>query len=103
MADAGVNLAITRDGGTYNKLQRPDNYLMGATAQLPPLPALNAPQNSSKRKRDQEVAPDIKRARNENKKNEEDLGMRTMLPSLDDEEHSDDATNEALAYLRSVR
>ncbi|OAL57037.1 hypothetical protein IQ07DRAFT_675140 [Pyrenochaeta sp. DS3sAY3a] len=105
MATSGANLAVTKDGGAYNKLRRPDDYLMGTTAPLPPpLPAARGPEKSSKRKWEQEVTPDVKRPRPENKKYGEDTGMRTMLPSFEDEgQSSDESTKEALAYLRSVR
>lgn len=105
MATSGANLAVTKDGGAYNKLRRPDDYLMGATAPIPPpLPAARGPEKSNKRKWEQEVAPGVKRPRPENNKYGEDTGMRTILPSFEDEGHSsDESTNEALAYLRNVR
>lgn len=107
MANPGVNRAITKDGGTYNKLQRPDNYLMPTTSNLPSLVAGGTiPPPSSKRKRADDVVPGVKRARPEggSATGNRDYGMRAMLPAAEDEEQiSDDSTSEALAYLRSVR
>ncbi|KAF1841434.1 uncharacterized protein K460DRAFT_318378 [Cucurbitaria berberidis CBS 394.84] len=112
MASPGVNLAVTKDGGVYNKLQRPDNYLVPTTARLPPLAAAVPPTPyTSKRKRGQDDVPGGKRARAEDKfaqtksgSTGRECGMRTMLPGANEEEQlSDDSTSEALAYLRSVR
>ncbi|KAF1913571.1 hypothetical protein BDU57DRAFT_479894 [Ampelomyces quisqualis] len=124
MTGAGVNLATTKDGGSYNKLQRPTDYLMPG-AVPPPKNALSPeapnPTNPSKRKREQaDPASEQKRSRTEqktpkqhdsrpsatNKEQSRDTesGMRTMLPGLDDHEYSsDDGTSEALTYLRNVR
>ncbi|KAL1796961.1 hypothetical protein ACET3X_005501 [Alternaria dauci] len=115
MSALGVNLAVTKDGETYNKLQRPDGYLI--STQLPPTnPAAASPTiHSGKRKCAQEEAPEVKRARIERNTahskrrprvldSYQDYGTRTVLPGLDGEEQSsDESTSEALAYLHSVR
>ncbi len=67
---------------------------------------------STKRKREQDAASDGKRLRVDKKTGlpsgggfMRESGMRAMLPGLDNDEGqlSDSSTNEALAYLRSVR
>jgi hypothetical protein len=125
MAGSGVNLATTRDGGTYNKLQRPDDYLMSSTTAPPPAKAILTDALSStyagKRKRENDDdassnqrmrlgkdAGEVGKPRYESTSKERsrvtDCGMRTMLPGLDDEGNSsDDGIGEALAYLRDVR
>jgi hypothetical protein len=125
MAGSGVNLATTRDGGSYNKLQRPENYLMPATAPAPPpkalLPEALALTYTSKRKREHDGGVQRNQRTKLERESEETLrsrpgstskersrgtecGMRTILPGLDDESHSsDEDVSEALAYLRSVR
>lgn len=115
MAGPGVNLAITKDGGTYNKLQRPQDYLMSAITAPPPkkLPIADTTSSTSAGKRKREHAnltSKHKRTRMEHDSTSKertrviDCGMRTILPGLDDEEHSsDDSIGEALAYLRNVR
>ncbi|KAI4956328.1 hypothetical protein J4E91_000539 [Alternaria rosae] len=115
MSTVGVNLAVTRDGESYNKLQRPDSYL------IPTQPPSISPSTASptaygsKRKCAQEEVPDVKRARIERitahpKKRPravdsyQEYGTRTVLPGLDGEEQSsDESTSEALAYLHGVR
>jgi hypothetical protein len=125
MVGPGLNLAITKDGGSYNKLQRPQDYLMPSTHPPPPkaTPPINtiSPTSASKRKRDQangtsnnkrtrlehddkEVGNDRTWTSSKDKPRGTDCGMRSLLPGLDDEEHtSDDGASEALAYLRDVR
>ncbi|CAO2657671.1 Nn.00g037970.m01.CDS01 [Neocucurbitaria sp. VM-36] len=113
MASSGFNLAVTKDGGAYNKLQRPDDYLLPTTvSHLPPLGAVVPPTAySGKRKRGQDAAPGSKRARADASfartiagATVKECGMRPMLPGgNEDEQLSDDSTNEALAYLRGVR
>jgi len=116
---ASGNLAVTKDGQAYNKLQRPDNYLDPATPLPPSLPAATPPTtHSSKRKLGKDATPGNKRFKANGDRAypaydrtrlgasgpPNDCGMRTMLPGLDDEEQlSDDSMNEALAYLRGVR
>jgi hypothetical protein len=124
MAGSGVNLATTKDGGSYNKLQRPTNYLTSGA--IPPpknalKPEAQNPTNASKRKREHaDTDPKQKRTRteqnappkpgprpsaaNNEQSRDTESGMRAMLPGLDDHEYSsDDGTSEALAYLRNVR
>jgi hypothetical protein len=125
MAGPGLNLAVTKDGGSYNKLQRPQDYLMPSTH--PPPPKAMSPANAlsstsaSKRKRDhangtskhkrtrleqdhEEVGNPRTWTSGREKPRSTDCGMRSLLPGLDDEEHtSDDGVSEALAYLRDVR
>jgi hypothetical protein len=124
MAGPGVNLATTRDGGSYNKLQRPQNYLMTGTTPTPPpkalLPEALAPTYTSKRKREDGGLQRNQRTRLERESVETpksrpgstskersrgtECGMRTILPGLDDEgQSSDEGVSEALAYLRNVR
>ncbi|KAF2021695.1 hypothetical protein BU24DRAFT_488068 [Aaosphaeria arxii CBS 175.79] len=119
MSKSGINLAVTQDGSHYNKLKRPDDYFAS-----PPLhPPLCSP---TKRTLDQAEMSDgnddgeltIKRPRGDTashlfkKRNSKpimrsmnmDTGMQSMFPGIMDEEgDSDEATLEALAYLRSVR
>ncbi|KAF1947240.1 hypothetical protein EJ02DRAFT_449831 [Clathrospora elynae] len=120
MATLGVNLAVTKDGETYNKLKRPDDYLLSPSPHPPHL-AVASPSafHSGKRKREQDGAAGSKRARAERNSTghsagskgrfpssdpAREYGMRTMLPGLDAEDQlSDDSTSEAVAYLHSVR
>ena len=115
MSNLGVNLAVTKDGETYNKLQRPDGYLI-STQPLPTSPPAASPTTySGKRKCAQEEVPEVKRARIERNTahskrrprvldSYQEYGTRTVLPGLDGEEQlSDESTSEALAYLHSVR
>jgi hypothetical protein len=124
MAGSGVNFAITKDGGTYNKLQRPQDYLMSTTNPPPrkSVPRASAPSPTYAGKQKHDAADSTfknKRARPE----EEDLGAddfsgwaasnkrtrRTKngilveLPGLEGDCSSDDGIGEALAYLRDVR
>ena len=115
MSNLGVNLAVTKDGETYNKLQRPDGYLI--STQPPPTspPPASPTTYSGKRKCAQEEVPEVKRARIERNTahskrrprvldSYQEYGTRTVLPGLDGEEQlSDESTSEALAYLHSVR
>ncbi|KAH7078550.1 hypothetical protein FB567DRAFT_572061 [Paraphoma chrysanthemicola] len=110
MAGSGVNLAVTKDGGSYNKLQRPQDYLT-ASAPVPPLEdalPVETPESTSQFKRKREPtdgSSTSKRKRQVQDTSQLDsCGMRTTLPGLDDEDFaSDDSTNDAMAYLRSVR
>lgn len=114
MSTSGVNLAITKDGETYNKLSRPDDYL--ASTQLPPPSGSAVPAISgSKRKHEHESASETKRAKTglnasrskvRGRANDEfrEPGVRSVLPGLEGEEHlTDESIDEAVAYLRSVR
>ncbi|KAE8831580.1 hypothetical protein HRS9139_05822 [Pyrenophora teres f. teres] len=115
MATSGVNLAVTKDGETYNKLQRPFDYLTSTQSTPPPLAAVSSSAvTNSKRKRDQNDESGNKRLRNDrsvqNHKGRprasqtyQEHGIQTVLPGLDGEEQlSDESTGEALAYLQSV-
>lgn len=115
MSTVGVNLAVTKDGESYNKLQRPDGYLM--STQPPSISSSTASPTAygSKRKCAQEEAVGVKRARiariTAHPKNRpravdsyQEYGTRTVLPGLDGEEQSsNETTSEALAYLHGVR
>jgi len=134
MSRPGVNLAVTQDGGAYNKLRRPDDLVAALSSQpLPneePVPAIPSAIDSYKRKlEDADIADPVSDEEPESKRPKEkhvlkaspvtakpiaadprrikrpvrDCGMQSMFPGLDDEESSDEATLEALAYLRSVR
>lgn len=116
MATSGLNLAVTKDGQSYNKLQRPADYLTSTQSTPPPLAAVSSSAvTSAKRKREQNDEPGIKRPRNDrNTQNfkerqrapqkHQEHGIQTVLPGLDGEEQlSDESTGEALAYLHSVR
>jgi hypothetical protein len=114
MGEPGANLAVTKDGGTYNKLQRPQDYMMPSTHPPPKaMPPKEAPRantlpetSASKRKRDQSNGTSNHKRTRVEQGGEEELhyGMRSLLPGLDDEGHSsDEGTIEALAYLRNVR
>ena len=54
MSRPGVNLAVTSDGGAYNKLRRPDDLVAGLTSQAlneeGSVPAMPSAANSYKRK-----------------------------------------------------
>ncbi|KAF2034423.1 hypothetical protein EK21DRAFT_56417 [Setomelanomma holmii] len=110
MVGPGVNLAITKDGGTYNKLQRPPDYLTARSVPSPPNIVSSADTGNSipLHKRKRELASTAFKSKRT--KRDQDLvqtdacGMRAMLPGLDDEDlSSDDSTGHAIAYLRSVR
>ncbi|EUC41263.1 hypothetical protein COCMIDRAFT_106589 [Bipolaris oryzae ATCC 44560] len=113
MAASGVNLAVTKDGGSYNKLSRPNDYLLSPQPPPPSASALATP--GSKRKHEQENASETKRAKTDrnnsrakgkSRANEpfREPGVRSVLPGLEGEEHlTDESIDEAVAYLRSVR
>jgi hypothetical protein len=119
MATSRFNLAVTKDGETYNKLQRPNDYLVSAPPNLPIMSPSPSPLHTGKRKCDQDDAPGSKRARTECKTTQKsthgksrsrtqdsahELDPRTVLPVLEGEEQlSDEDMREALAYLRNVR
>lgn len=118
MATSRANLATTKDGETYNKLQRPADYLTSTTPCLPPLP-VPVPINhssASKRKRGKDTGyagSKRSKAGNGNDWSEEEqgrsvgqvkeCGMRTMFPEMDGEGELGEGMEEALAYLRGVR
>jgi hypothetical protein len=114
MAGPRVNLAVTKDGGSYNKLKRPADYLGSAPSTT----------NSSERKRERDIAPEEGKAESKRAKtnhgslkseNSEgrsrtggpvaECGMRESIPlgtdAFDDEELRPD--DDALAYLLGVR
>ncbi|KAI8937571.1 hypothetical protein NX059_005286 [Plenodomus lindquistii] len=125
MATTHSNLAVTRDGETYNKLSRPDDYLTSTTPLLPPLsPAVRPLAQSNKRKRGRDATVNSKSSKrtkdaevstclddNADKRDKKDkwwstgdYGMRTILPGVDDDvESTEGSIDEAMAYLRSVR
>ncbi|ORY00459.1 hypothetical protein BCR34DRAFT_112415 [Clohesyomyces aquaticus] len=109
MEKSRVNLAVTQDGTSYNKLKRPDDYVAGL-ARKRPEPEANenlseeepqpkrAKQNGSSKRRAAVVDPKEVRV-----PVDPECGMRFGLPVQDDGYSSDETTNEALAYLRNVR
>lgn len=122
MASTHKNLAVTREGETYNKLSRPSDYLISTTPLLPPLsPAARPSAPANKRKRGREGTTGSngsKRIKDEKafgnlnhdaavldeSWSAKSYGMRTILPGGEDEvELTGESTNEAMAYLRSVR
>ncbi|KAF3004141.1 hypothetical protein E8E13_005103 [Curvularia kusanoi] len=118
---ARTNLAVTRDGATYNKLQRPDNLF----EKSPALDKTNerkrecaaidghevAPDSENKRAKTQHAGPTASTIQlfNDGHKHRSgaqhgENGMRMTLPIDEGELYdSDDSLGEALAYLRSVR
>ncbi|KAH7126688.1 hypothetical protein B0J11DRAFT_432683 [Dendryphion nanum] len=103
---AGVNLATTKNGEKYNKLKRPDDFI--ANIAVPPakrtyeeviIVSDEEQDDEPPSKRARETFTRIKRPLNMQ------TGMHSMFPGFLDEDHSssDETTNEALAYLRSVR
>jgi hypothetical protein len=123
MVGPGVNNAVTKDGGAYNKLQRPQDYLMSTTTPPPPKSATHiaapSPPFASKRKHEN-VGNALKykrpRLEQEEKGNENPrawaankparrtkFGIQLELPGLDEDCSSDEGIGEALAYLREVR
>lgn len=113
---SGVNLAVTKDGGTYNKLSRPDDYLV--STQHPPPSGSTVPASAisgSKRKHEHESALETKRAKTDRNTSRpktrgrvndqlREPGVRSVLPGLEGEDQlTDESIDEAVAYLRSVR
>ncbi len=122
MSGPRANLAVTKDGEAYNKLQRPDNFLQES--------ASTNTANERKREREAFDRPTAgptfgnKRAKIDHGESATrdlpapnngyqmyssaapvaECGMRFTLP-IDEEEayNSDESAGEALAYLRSVR
>jgi hypothetical protein len=114
MAGPRANLAVTKDGESYNKLKRPDDLLNSA-----PLAT-----DAIERKRVRDVSPNERQAGNKrartkdtsrgSKDNNEakrmggpvaECGMRETIP-LGDQEYDDEELrpdDDALAYLLSVR
>jgi hypothetical protein len=122
MAGSGVNLAVTTDGGSYNKLQRPQDFLTQPDNTTPPTRSAptNVPDSATATKRKHEYqhgSNSLKRAKQDDgvsKSNAKklskkasqnlDYGMRTALPGLEADRQSPESIgDDALAYLRSVR
>lgn len=128
MAAVGPNLAVTRDGARYNKLTRPDDFIAGLAAPNPdieeaPVSAPRKTTESTKRTLDEADNGDGSEGEESRKRTriargtvnsksrskarqplDMDYGMHSMFPGMvDDGDMSDESTNEALAYLRSVR
>jgi hypothetical protein len=129
MSEPGVNLAVTTDGETYNRLRRPDDYIASLTEPSPKDPAYTRPtiSESSKRKLDDADISDSGKEPESKRPKETQLrkpmasqkplvadphrisrpmkenGMQSMFPGVDGDESSDEDTQDALAYLRSVR
>jgi hypothetical protein len=120
MAGPRTNLAVTKDGGTYNKLQRPENFLDGSAAlnqanerkrerAAVDRPAAG-PASGNKRAKTHHTGSVANASQSSNDKHQRhnagpisECGMRMTLPIDEEEEHSDESMGEALAYLRSVR
>jgi hypothetical protein len=47
MSRSGINMAVTKDGGTYNKLRRPDDFLAATTTRPSPVEELDSPSVST--------------------------------------------------------
>lgn len=122
MAGSRTNLAVTKDGEAYNKLQRPNDFLDQSAALKQANERkrehgdLDAPiagsSTGSKRAKTQHTGQASKAAQSTDDRSGQhrsggsiaECGMRTTLP-IDEEEaqYSDDSLGDALAYLRSVR
>lgn len=118
-----VNTAVTTNGAKYNKLKRPDDFLeVTASANegaKPDIAHTIAPKRSLDdadlsddddfdEVEEQNKRPRLQNVREGRKKGFRppvgENGMQSMFPGMiDDGNISDDSTNEALAYLRSVR
>lgn len=123
MAGPRANLAVTKDGETYNKLRRPGNYFDESV--------YASKTNERKRERERAVTDKAipesvfgnKRVKTHHAASTANVlpqpggghqyrsnapiaecGMRFTLPvDNEEEQYSDDSLGEALAYLRSVR
>ncbi|KAJ8110705.1 hypothetical protein OPT61_g6512 [Boeremia exigua] len=118
MAGGRANLAVTKDGETYNKLQRPDDFLDDSGAANGrkreravidrPTAGPTSGNKRTKTHHDGSTANSISSSDDRHHYGSAaaiaECGMRFTLP-IDDEEAygSDDSLGEALAYLRSVR
>jgi hypothetical protein len=129
MSRNGVNMAVTADGESYNLLRRPDDFVAALSSGQPTdatRPALPPITKTSKRKldadgdSDPDTEPANKRSREEGHYGHSrggsyvadprrvnrpvgECGMQSMFPELDNDDFSDETTDEALAYLHSVR
>ncbi|KAF1952601.1 hypothetical protein CC80DRAFT_596419 [Byssothecium circinans] len=131
MSRSGVNLAVTTDGEAYNRLRRPDNYIASLTNTLPGERVYTEAivgEVSKRKLEDADISASGSDQEPESKRPKEELiekpsvtqkpliadtrrisrptkecGMQSMFPGLDDNDSADDSTQDALAYLRSVR
>ncbi|KAF2476309.1 uncharacterized protein BDR25DRAFT_339367 [Lindgomyces ingoldianus] len=116
MSWSGVNMATTQGGEKYNKLARPDYYVASLSRKRPesetrhepsddePPPKRSRQNNSSRKENDSpRRSPGSVKSSEVHAPIDADCGMRYGFPGLDESDVSDDSTNEALAYLRSVR
>lgn len=113
MSHSGINMAVTENGAKYNKLSRPEVFIESlSTNPAPRDPAAPVEAANTKRTVDKANLNDDgsreekpKRSRTQQRATNAESGMQSMFPGmLDEAELSDDSTtNEALAYLRSVR
>jgi hypothetical protein len=105
-----LNLAVTKDGESYNKLRRPDDYLMSTPHNVSPSTTASSPTiHTGKRKGEQDMEfvnkrPKTGRKRPRKPESSWDTGMETVLPGLYGEvQATDESMSEAIAYLQSVR
>jgi hypothetical protein len=120
MAGPRTNLAVTKDGGTYNKLQRPNNLFDGLTASKAnerkreraavdvPTPVSSLGNKRAKKQHSGSTAAALSVSNDgpqyRNGAPVGECGMRMTFPiDEEDAQDSDDSLGEALAYLRSVR
>jgi hypothetical protein len=119
MAASRVNLAVTKDGETYNKLRRPSDFPLSAPPNSSPLTSAPSPaSHTGKRKCDQDGASGSKRVKAERINTQRsthgkgrprtqdtvnEYAPRNVLPVLDEDEQLSDDENEVRAYLRGVR
>jgi hypothetical protein len=120
MSTSGVNLAVTVDGGPYNKLRRPDQ-LLGPPIASPPskAPSPTAASAEKRKREDNEFIDSAGNAQAHIKRQRATTGLRKpgrsgnhrttkdapgRLPVSEDERSSDDeCTVQARAFLRGAR
>lgn len=120
MAGPRANLAVTKDGETYNKLQRPHDFLNDVAAcdqtnerkreRAAVGSSVAEPGIGNKRAKIQHATSTAAISRPNDDERQyrgagpvSECGMRMTLPIDEEDLHSDDSLGEALAYLRSVR
>ena len=119
MAGPRANLAVTKDGGAYNRLQRPDNFLDESVAlnkgnerkrERAVDRPITGPTSGNKRAKTHPIEstnnifqPSDDKHRYRSAGSVAECGMRMTLPIDEEAQYSDDSLGEALAYLRSVR
>lgn len=123
MLSTSMNRATTENGEPYNKLKRPDDFLTPNASSAHHNGETTTSRSTEPAKRTREEADisdgeaedepnkrprvqngPIKFGRKSYRPQNTEIGMSSMFPGmLDEGDLSDDATNEALAYLRSVR